>query len=58
LLQRLPKRYDAGLRFRIALGLGMKHSEPSHPSALLRPRRERPRGRRAAEDSDEIAASH
>jgi ABC transporter substrate binding protein len=52
LLQRLPKRDHAGVRFRIALGLSMKHSEPSHPNALLSTRRKRPRRRRAAEQRD------
>src|SRR5262245_2724528 len=35
-----------------------KETDPSHPLALLRLRRERPRGRRAAEQRDERAADH
>jgi hypothetical protein len=34
-----------------------EHADPSHPIGLLRPRRERPRGR-AAEQRYELAASH
>jgi hypothetical protein len=34
-----------------------QHSDPPHPLALLRPRRERPCGR-AAEKRDELAAPH
>jgi hypothetical protein len=33
-------------------------SSPVHAIALLRARRERPRGRRAAEQRDELAPSH
>src|SRR5262249_1351388 len=35
-----------------------ERSEASHPLALLRPPRERPRGRRAAEECDELASPH
>ena len=34
-----------------------QHADAPHPLALLRARRERPRGR-AAEQSDELAPSH
>ena len=34
------------------------HADAAHPLAPLRPRAERPRGRRAAEQRDELAAFH
>ena len=49
---------DAGLRFRIIRSEGHEHADAPHPLGLLRPRRERPRGRRAAEQRDELAALH
>src|SRR5262245_23664930 len=49
---------DAGLSFRIVHSYVHKHPDPPHPLALLRPRRERPRSRRAAEQRDEAAAPH
>jgi hypothetical protein len=39
----------------IALCVSHQHADPSHPRALLRARRERPRGYRAAEQRDELA---
>src|SRR5262245_31683270 len=42
---------------RIVLGKGCQHADASHPLALLRARRERPRSR-AAEQRDELAALH
>src|SRR5262249_44491857 len=36
---------------------GQEHIHASHPLALLRPRRDRPRCRRATEQRDELAAS-
>jgi hypothetical protein len=36
---------------------GQQHSDTAHPLALLRPRRKRPRSRRAAEQRDELASS-
>jgi hypothetical protein len=50
------KRRNAGLRFRVVRIDGHEHADPSHPLALLRAHRERPR-RRAAEQRDELAAS-
>src|SRR5262249_12274733 len=47
---------DAGLSFRIVHSYVHKHADPPHAFVLLRPRRERPRGRRAAEQRDELAA--
>jgi hypothetical protein len=38
--------------------LGDEHADAPHPLTLLRAPRKRPRGRRAAEQSDELAASH
>src|SRR5262252_10367090 len=35
-----------------------KHTDPPHPFALLRTCRQRPSGRRAAEQRDELAALH
>ena len=44
------------LSFRIGFGCRQQHADVSHPLALLRARRERPRRRRAAEERDEIAS--
>src|SRR5262245_62055390 len=49
--------WDAGLSFRIVRSYVHKHADASHPLALLRPCRERPR-RRAPEQRDELAAFH
>src|SRR5262245_36256996 len=46
------------LCFRVALEKAHQHTDPPHPLALLRARRERPRRRRAAEERDEVAALH
>jgi hypothetical protein len=43
---------------RIAFGVSQQHANPPHPLGLLRARRERPRGRRAAEQQYELAALH
>ena len=37
---------------------GHEHADAPHPLALLRPRRDRPRRRRAAEQRDELAPFH
>ena len=58
LLQPLQERRDAGLTFRIVRGCGHEHADAPHPLGLLRARRERPRGRRAAEKRDELAPLH
>src|SRR5262245_3945018 len=57
LLQCLPERRNAGLAFGIVCGYGHKNTDPPHAITLLRPRRHRPRRRRAAEQRDELAAS-
>src|SRR5262249_50947836 len=51
------ERSDASLSFRIGRSRAHEHAAP-HLLALLRARRERPRGRRAAEQRDELAAPH
>src|SRR5262245_35147069 len=56
-LKVLPKSRDAGLSFRIALGICDQHADPSHLLRLLRACRERPR-RCAAEKRDEVASPH
>jgi hypothetical protein len=43
---------------RIVRGQIHERADASHPIALLRARRERPRNRRAAKQCDELAASH
>src|SRR5262245_43181742 len=43
LLEPLAERPDAGLCFRVALGIGGQYADPSHPAGLLRARGERPR---------------
>src|SRR6516165_2430441 len=57
LLQPLQERPEAGLPYRIVRGCGQEHADPPHALALLRARRERPRGR-AAEQCDELALVH
>jgi len=49
LLQPLRKRRDAGLHYRIVRGQRHEHANAPHPLRLLRTRRERPHGCRAAE---------
>src|SRR5215475_3468641 len=50
------------LRVRVILGDPQQYRDPPHSDHrrrwLLRPRRERPRGRRAAEQRDELAPPH
>ena len=58
LLQPLQERRDAGLCFRIVRGRVHEHADAPHPLGLLRARGERPRGRRAAEQRDELAPPH
>jgi hypothetical protein len=49
LLQPLQERADTGLKIRIVCGGGQEYPDAPHPLRLLRPRRERPRDRAAAE---------
>jgi hypothetical protein len=48
-LESLPKSYQTRLCFWIMLGQSYQYAEPLHSVGLLRPRRERPRRRRAAD---------
>src|SRR5262249_31637276 len=57
LLESIPKPCGAELTFRIILGVEHQHADAPHAVALLRPPRERPRGR-AAEQCDELASPH
>src|SRR5262249_10783966 len=57
-LQLLPERGHPGLEFLIAFGKAKQHANAAHPLWLLRPYRERPPGRRAAEQRDERAPFH
>src|SRR4029450_13020983 len=57
-LQSLPKSYQTRLCFWIMLGQSYQYAEPLHSVGLLRARRERPRSRRTAEQSDELAPLH
>ena len=55
--QPLRERRDAFQSSLIALDRAHQHADPAHALALLRPRRERPRGS-AAEERDELAPFH
>ena len=55
LLQPLQECADASLKPRVVGGRRQQHADPSHPFALLRTCRERPRNRRAPEQRDELA---
>src|SRR5262249_32282105 len=57
LSQGLSERCDARFRFRIVLSRAHEHADHAL-SLLLRPRRERPRSSRAAEQRDELAPFH
>src|SRR5262249_55403199 len=57
LLQGLLKRRNAGAPFCICVSRIHEHADASHVLRLLRPRRERPRSRRATEQRYERAAS-
>ena len=47
-----------GLCLKIVFAVRHQHADPPHSLALLRPRRERPRRCRAAEQRDELAPLH
>src|SRR5262249_11549276 len=55
LFQPLPECREASLGLRIVLGERHEHADAPHSLALLRARRERPRGRRAADERDDCA---
>src|SRR5262249_49734375 len=55
----LPECGGKGLSFLVALDMHHQQPDPPHALALLRPRRERPRSCRAAQQRDELApAAH
>src|SRR5262245_41973022 len=54
-LQPLQEGSEPCLIMRIVRRCGDEHADAAHPLALLRPPRMRPRGRRAAEQRDELA---
>src|SRR5262249_16773452 len=58
LAQLLPKDRDALLPFGIAFGIRHHYADPSRSARLLRPRRQRPRRGRGAEEGEEGAAVH
>jgi hypothetical protein len=58
LLQRLHERCHPALRLWIVGSKVHEHADPPHPFGLLRPRRERPRRNRAAEQRHELPPSH
>src|SRR5262249_46857228 len=55
--QPLQERRQTGLAYRIVLGVWHEHADASHPLALLRAHRERPRRRRAAECGQQFPPS-
>src|SRR5262249_58372053 len=57
-LQPLQEGSEPCLVMRIVRRCGEEHADAPHPLALLRARRERPRGCRATEQRDEFAALH
>src|SRR5262245_42150570 len=57
-LQPLQEGSEPCLVMRIVRRCGEEHADAPHPLALLRPRRERPRGCRTAESQDELAPLH
>jgi hypothetical protein len=62
LLQRLQKRGDPGLSFRLVSGRAHEHAHAPHPLGLLRACDERPknprRAGRSAEQGEDLAAFH
>src|SRR5262245_27134527 len=54
----MGERGNGRLRGRIVSSQVLEHADAPHPLVLLRGRRERPRRRAAAEQRDELAASH
>jgi hypothetical protein len=58
LTERLCERREPGLSLSIVRGDIREHADASHTLSLLRPRRERPTRRRAADERDEFAPFH
>jgi hypothetical protein len=56
--KRLSERRDESLRHGIVFVGEDQHADAPHAVRLLRPHRERPSPRRAAEQRDEVAPSH
>ena len=56
--QPLMERCEAGLKYRIVRGCGLQHADAPHRAGLLRTRHQRPAGRGAAKQRDEIAPPH
>src|SRR5262245_52696378 len=54
----LQERSDASLSFHIGCIRAHEHADAPHPLVLLRSRRERPRGCRAADQHNEVAPLH
>jgi hypothetical protein len=57
-LQALPECRNASFPFGVILSRTHEDTDPRHPRALLRPRCNRPRDRRAAYKSNELASLH
>src|SRR5262249_48954504 len=57
-LQPLCERGNTSVPFRIVSSQIDEHADASHPLGFLRPRRKRPRSRRATEHRDELPAPH
>src|SRR5262249_35720665 len=54
----LPECRNEGLSFPVSFCISHQHADAPHPLALLRARRQRPRGCRAADERDERPALH
>src|SRR5439155_12459417 len=54
----LPECLKSRLRLRIRLRIADQHANAPHAPTLLRPRRQRHRRGRAAEEGDEVASLH
>ena len=58
LLQSLAESGQVVMKFRVVLGMRHQNADPPFSLDLLRPCRKRPRRRRAADQRDELPASH
>src|SRR5205823_3288501 len=54
----LQKSRHTHLRLCVVCGRGHEHTDTAHPRGLLRARRQRPGGSRAAEEGDKLASLH